>query len=278
MTPTSKLQRSAYLAHRLRQTPPTFDNWAQVLRDMALGHRGRGPKTLVFRTRSGVRIDTPNIPGARVPVYEVFADDSYRMQWFLTGLLDRPVQVLDIGGHVGTFTCRITQLHRQASVLAFEPSPTTAQFLRRNVEQNGVADRVTVVEAALAGTSGTVDFGDNGAGSGLNGLISTGGVAAAGTATAVRAVSFDDAVGQAGAPVDIVKIDCEGGEYDGVLNSSAASWASVQRVVIEWHPVAGHDWRELQDFFAGVGLQVRAEDVAGVHGCVWLSRDPLPAR
>ena len=223
----------------------------------------------------GLRVDTPNRPGARVPVYEIFAEDCYRFEWFLGPLLHRPIQVIDIGGHVGTFSCRLTQLNPQASVLTFEPSATTAGFLRRNVEQNGVADRVTIVEQALAATTGFAVFDDNGAGSGLNGLAAAGHSSAA--ATRVETVSFDDAVTHAPAPVDVVKIDCEGGEFDLVLNSSPQSWASVQRVVIEHHPVPGHAWPELRDWFAAVGLVEQDEDAFGQHGCAWLSRDPLPA-
>jgi FkbM family methyltransferase len=269
------LRSRIYWARRVAQTPRTFTNWVSILRDLALGRAHRGPDTLTFHTRSGVRIDCPNRPGARVPIYEIFAEDCYRFEWFLGPLAQRPIQVIDIGGHVGTFSCRLTQLNPQASVLAFEPSATTAAFLRRNVEQNGVADRVTVFEQALAATTGTATFDDNGAGSGLNGLVSAG--HGTGTATKVATIAFDQAVAEAPAPVDVVKIDCEGGEFDLVLGSDPSSWASVQRVVIEHHPVPGHAWPELRDWFAGVGLIVQDEDAFGQHGCVWLSRDPLPA-
>ncbi|MDT4927839.1 MAG: hypothetical protein QOF92_706 [Pseudonocardiales bacterium] len=267
------LHNRVYWARRLVQTPKAFVNWPQILRDMTLGRGGRGPAELTFRTRSGLLINTPNRPGARVPVYEIFADDSYRFEWFLGPLLQRPIQVLDIGAHVGTFSCRLTQLHPQARVQAFEPSTTTAEFLRRNVEQNHVNDRVQVFESALAGSTGVAMFDDNGAGSGLNGLVAAG--HSTGVGVEVHTIAFDDAVADAPAPVDVVKIDCEGGEYDLVLGSKPESWANVQRVVIEHHPVPGHAWPELRDYFAAAGLTVQDIDEAGVHGCVWLSREQL---
>ncbi len=267
-------KKRTHLMRRIVQTPATYANWPAVFGGIALGMVGRGPETLTFRTRSGVRIDCPNRPGARVPVYEIFAEDCYRLESLLGPLLDRPIQVIDIGGHIGTFSCRLTQLHSKATVTAFEPSATTAAFLRRNVAQNGVADRVTVVERALARTGGYAAFEDNGAGSGLNGLISAN--HRADDATTVQTVTFDDATAATAAPVDVVKIDCEGGEYDLVLGSSPSSWASVQRVVIEYHPVPGHGWAELRTFFDAVGLQVQAElSTPRGYGCVWLSREPL---
>ena len=271
------LRARIYWARRFAQTPRTFRNWPEIMRDMALGRFGRGPETLTFRTRSGARIDTPNQPGARVPLYEIFAEDSYRLRWLLGPLLDRPIQVMDIGGHVGTFSVRLTQLHPDATVTAFEPSATTADYLRRNVAQNGVADRVTVFQCALAGATGHAIFDDNGGGSGLNGLLATRAGGGTGVGTEVETLSFDDAVAKVGVPVDLVKIDCEGGEYDLVLNSSPDSWATVQRVVIEHHPVAGHAWRELRDFFGAAGLVQQDQEVFEGYGCTWLSREPLPA-
>jgi FkbM family methyltransferase len=268
------LRSQRYWTRRLAQTPRTFANWPQILRDMMRGRTGHGPQTLTFRTRTGIRIDTPNRPGARVPVYEIFAEDCYRLTWLLGPLLRRPIRVIDVGGHVGTFSCRLTQLHPQATVEAFEPSPMTAGFLRRNVEQNGVADRVTVYEKALAATSGYAIFDDNGAGSGLNGLQALG--HSTGTATKVETVAFDDIVAAGDAPVDLVKIDCEGGEYDLVLGSSPDSWASVQRVVIEYHPVTGKSWTQIRDVLAACGLLVQDEKTDSGYGCAWLSREPLP--
>jgi FkbM family methyltransferase len=273
----SLLHNGVYQARRLVQTPRTFANWPTVLADLARQPLGRGPAELTFRTRDGVTITCPNRPGARVPVYEIFAEDCYQLEPFLGSLLRRPIQVIDIGGHIGTFSTRLTRLHRQASVMAFEPSHTTASYLRRNVEQNGVASRVQVFEAALSSSSGTATFVDNGAGSGMNGLRAAdhNDGTATGVNTEVSTISFDDAVAQTPAPVDVVKIDCEGGEYALVLGSKPESWASVQRVVIEFHPVGGHSWDELRDYFAGVGLTVQQESRLGGYGCVWLSREPL---
>ena len=60
-------------------------------------------------------------------------------------------------------------------------------------------------------------------------------------------IRFEDAVVEAGGRVDVVKIDTEGAEYDFVLASDPAAWASVQRVVMEYHDVPGHGWTELEN-------------------------------
>jgi hypothetical protein len=134
-----------------------------------------------------------------------------------------------------------------------------------------MADRVTVFERALTATTAHAVYYDNGGGSGLNGLAAAGHVS--GLATEVATTTFDDAVANAPAPVDAVKIDCEGGEYDLVLGSSPTSWTTVQRLVIEFHPVDGHGWPELRDYFASVGLVEQDKVTWEGYGCVWLSRE-----
>jgi FkbM family methyltransferase len=246
-----------------------------VLVEMAQQRVGRGPDVLNFRSRSGVTISCPNRPGARVPIYEIFAEDCYRLDWWLGPLLRTPILTVDIGGHVGTFTCRLAELNPQAQIMTYEPSATTASFLRRNAVQNGFAERVTVNQMAVAATGGeTVLFEDNEGGSGMNGLVAAGHESAG--AAQVQTTTFDEIAEAAPGPIDVVKIDCEGGEYDVVLGSSAESWKSVQRVVMEYHPVAGHSWDELRDRFAEWGLQVQRADSVNGYGCVWLSRETLP--
>src|SRR4051812_49610798 len=99
---------------------------------MAKQSVGKGPAELTFRTREGVTISCPNRPGARVPLYEIFAEDCYQLKPFLGSLLGRPIQVIDIGGHIRTVSCRLTQQHPQGSVRKFGTSATTAPLLRRN--------------------------------------------------------------------------------------------------------------------------------------------------
>src|SRR5258708_696798 len=107
---------------------------------------GRGPESLTFNTRAGLTIECPNRPGARVPIYEIFAEDCYHFEWFLGPLAGRPIGVLDVGGQIGTFACRLAQLQSQATIRTYEPSPTSASVLRGTAVRNGFVDRVTAVQ------------------------------------------------------------------------------------------------------------------------------------
>jgi FkbM family methyltransferase len=272
------MRRIAIDSVAVAQTPLTFSNWAEVLSGMVRGRVGRGPATLSFSVRTGVKIDCPNAAGAWVPIYEIFGNDSYSLAWFLGPLAKRPIQVVDIGGHIGSFSCQLAQLNPGATIQAFEPSPVTAGFLRRNVEQNGFGDRVTVSVRALGAESDvSVLLDDNLGGSAVNYLLGADGQSAVGTATEVKTISFDEVVNKSPSPIEVVKIDCEGSEYDFIPASSPESWASVERVVMEYHPIPGKSWPDLRSWFENLGFTM-IKHVSTIEGLgnAWLSRDPVP--
>ena len=263
--PAARMRRRV---HRVQQTFGAFTNWGPIL--LRLGGGRRFSSSLTFRTRTGLVISCPNVPGARVPMYEVFAEDCYHLGDFLGAAAKAPLRVVDIGAHVGTFACELSRLAPQAEIYCFEPSPTTASYLARNVEANGFSSRIHVTEAAVTSEVGETRLIDNGGGSGLNHLAST--QDGAGAGIAVHTTTFDALVAEVGGP-QFVKIDCEGGEYDLVFGSSPESWASVDRVVIEYHPHPRHDWAELRQWFAERGLEVtQVEPSSDEQGTAWLAR------
>lgn len=244
-----------------------FANPGKILSDLALSTSPWRSEELTFRTKSGLVMSAPNFPGARVPLYEVFIEDAYRLPW-LTGGVRPDATVLDIGGHIGCFTVAMSAAMPGATIHTYEASPFTHSWLARNVAANGLGDRVHPHHAAVSDHAGDLTFADNAHGSGLNGLTAP----ADAQQVTVPAVTFDEAVRDAGGRVDVVKMDTEGAEYDIVLPSSPKSWASVQRVAMEYHPVAGHSLAELLAFFDNVGLRVHDRIGTGRIGMLWLER------
>lgn len=280
MSNSGRLHYVRHEARRVAQTRRAFTNWPTLLKDMAAGQVGRGPGELTFHTRRGLTLTCPNIPGARLPLYEQFADDCYRIDWLLGALAASPLQVIDVGAHIGSFATNLASRNAETLVDCYEPSPESAKYLRRNADQNGLGDRITVHEAALAAESGFALLDDNSGGSVHNGLVQDDHRLVAGNdaldtrgTIRVATATFDQAVAEAARPVDVVKMDCEGGEYGLVYASSPASWESVQRVVMEYHPVSGESWDELRTWLEKTGLSViRHEPTGPGLGTAWLTR------
>ena len=139
--------------------------------------------------------------------------------------------VLDIGANVGAFALRAIDLGAP-HVVCVEPNPLNVRQLLRNVELCQVVDKVTVLRAAAAPTTGTVlrfvaaDAGSH--------AVASGGDFGASTIAIADLLS-------ANARWSCLKIDIEGGEYDACSTLDVDALNRVDRLVMEFHgPGMGH--------------------------------------
>lgn len=261
-----------YVAMRLWQSVLMLKNGPEVLAQIMLANTRLGRPEIRLQLRNGLTVITSNSDGARVPIYEIFAEDSYELDHLMAGLPPNPV-ILDIGGQIGAFSLAVASHDPQARVHVYEASPVSAKFIRRNIEENALSHRITLHDCALAGERGTISFLDSGTANGLNGVTVPGWVGA--TTIQVRAETFGDDIRSAGVAANLVKVDVEGAEYGIILNSDPGDWKEVKRVVLEYHPVDGHGVDDLIGFFKTAGL-VPEKQVPGRSeglGLLWLIRD-----
>jgi FkbM family methyltransferase len=133
--------------------------------------------------------------------------------------------------------------------MCVEPSPVTCGWLARNLEANKLSGRVTILRAAVAGTDGEGTLWESGDASCVSSTIEE-----KGSPVPVRTVSLESLVSHAEGPPEVVKIDCEGGEYDAILSSPDWCWMQVRYLFLEHHPVAGHCFDELVNHLHRLGL------------------------
>ncbi|RYC13956.1 FkbM family methyltransferase [Ciceribacter ferrooxidans] len=123
------------------------------------------------------------------------------------GALLRPGDcVVDVGANIGNHAVYFAGVCG-CRVLAFEPNPAAAETLRKNIETNGLEDRIQVYEVALGSQTGSgnlvVPVNHN------LGMVSVEEVEGGGGS--VRIDPLSNYVGSA--PVRLIKIDAEGMDY-----------------------------------------------------------------
>ena len=180
----------------------------------------------------------------------MLSEDAYRLGSIDWADADVAI-VLDIGAHVGTFACAVAQRAEHARIMCVEPARVTSTWLARNIEANNLSDRVSIVRAAIAGADGEGTLWESSDASRESSTVE----GRRGSPVPVRTVSLESVVSRAGGPPDVVKIDCEGGEYDAILNSPDWCWKAVRYLFLEHHPVAGHCFEELRDHLRHIGLE-----------------------
>ena len=116
--------------------------------------------------------------------------------------------VLEAGAHIGYVTLQAARaVGPEGRVVTFEPNPRTVPLIRRNLEANGLGDRVTVIECALGEHVGRLALHISGGGdtSSLHGSADA-------TESVDVEVTTADARVDPSLRVDVVKLDVEGAE------------------------------------------------------------------
>lgn len=157
---------------------------------------------------------------------------------------------LDVGAHIGAVTCTLAKDNPQLRVIAVEIVPENVEMLRRNIEVNGVANRVTIVEAAAGGPDETtrtcyMRHRSSGHPAATDAYVdkhryignSFWNIAARGEfqseAVDISVISLDKIIAEhTGGKLDFLKIDCEGCEW-AFLDTPAV--AKVQTIIGEYH-------------------------------------------
>jgi FkbM family methyltransferase len=144
---------------------------------------------------------------------------------------------VDVGANIGIHACvGAAQLTDGGRLVAFEPVPGNAEVLRRNLDQNGLSDRVRVEELAVGESAGEVTI--HLAPTSGNHSLAAGVVAHSRATIPVRVTSLDEYLAGTGGPVrvDVLKIDVEG--YDGFALRGAATLLREQQptLMVEFVP------------------------------------------
>jgi FkbM family methyltransferase len=183
-------------------------------------------------------------------IYPIFIRDCYRD---LT--VDGKI-VIDIGANIAD-SCIYFALRGAQKVVGFEPFPHNYDIAIRNVEGNGLADRINLVMAGCSGKGGriTVDPGTSNTMSQAENLQ---------VGATVPIYDLAHIVSEYGG--DVLKIDCEGCEYDAIMAASNTTLQNFQQIIIEFH----HGYSGLKRKLEDANFHV-SHDITGY----WASRKML---
>jgi FkbM family methyltransferase len=158
----------------------------------------------------------------------------------LLSLVRQGDTVVDVGAHIGTFTVPLARaVGPTGRVIAFEPIPKNFEVLTENVEQNGLARTVTLVQTAVSDRSlglKAVPFTGN-----------TGGVhlVEGGDLECITLDSFELE------KVDLIKIDVEGMEHQVLTGGAELIGRCCPVISFEVNRLLDVSLRPLSQFFRG---------------------------
>lgn len=194
----------------------------------------QGAPGLRFR---GVDVQAPDMDTTWRIARSIWGDCEYDVK----GFVPRPGwKVVDIGANVGVYA--MLAASRGARVDSYEPHPDSVHYLKLNTERLPVV----VHQAAVVGTPAeSVALFIHPERDTRNSVLAK----EVGTGDALEqridapAVTLDDALSE---PCDLLKVDCEGGEFDIFANGGQAL-GNARRIIAEVHRTLGDPEQALAD-------------------------------
>lgn len=210
-----------------------FSNVADYKEALLEPEHGR---TVTLRSKDGLQFTVrKNCMDASI-LAEVFLDRDY-VRGFKIG--PQPV-IVDIGGYVGDFAIYAARYLGASRVIVVEPSPDNWRLLKKNVADNSYTDRITPLQMAV--TDGSPVLMDLDAPERAQARVCANycGQPKA-QLTSVPGISLGQLVQDFQLDrIDLLKIDCEGGEYVILLTAPAEVLAKVKNIVFEFHEIPGY--------------------------------------
>jgi|CZKS01.1.fsa_nt_gi FkbM family methyltransferase len=182
------------------------------------------PPGLFLETRSGLRIHLSGDEDDVSTLLVVFGRRDY-------GQIPRNAICIDVGAHLGSFSLYAVS-SGTAAVYSYEPDSVLYKTLLRNVEDNSLGSQIFACEAAVVGAeASTVTFYPEGNASGHVAPLP-----GDNRGISVKALTLTEIVeGNHLEKVDVLKLDCEGSEYDIVFGTPPEIWRRIERVRLEYH-------------------------------------------
>ena len=202
-------------------------------RFLRLRHRPFGGPFCDLRLRDGGTVRIRDAPMDRHIFHRIFARDEYGLNAVAPGAFDT---VVDVGAHAGFFAVRAAPLARR--VLCYEPIPANFDLLRRNVAR---FPHVRAHPLAIAAKRGTVRMflSDNPSSHSMF-PAEPGREGIEVPCIPLSEVFAEHAIERC----DLLKLDCEGAEYEILYAVPEELWRRIDRICMEVHPVAagGKPW------------------------------------
>ena len=168
--------------------------------------------------------------------------------------------ILDIGANIGFFSLAARAHYPRAVIHAYEPNPRVLPLL----SANATGLRVQIFPEALGAAIGTVTMDDTAESNAARTRSSP-------SETGIPQVTLETAIERIGGSVDLLKLDCEGAEWE--ILAKAKNLDAVKNIRMEYHLFDGQSRAQILSLLTSTGFRVtHVGPQHEVNGIVWASR------
>ena len=244
-------------------------NWPEVLFSLQMNRR-----LSHVQFRNGLDLSCPPELDMAFLFNEIWVERAYSIHGYQVA---PRWNVIDVGANVGVFAALAASSDPSVRVVACEPHPGNAAWLRANLQRSRLTN-VVVKEVAVAGSRQTRDLFTHP----TNWLVHSLQPGIDVQRQPVTCQTLEEQIAELpGTTCDLLKLDCEGSEHEILEACDESTLRRVLRIVAEFHPVGeGRDGSTLVARLMGSGYRIdRLVHWPGATGLVAATReDGLPLR
>jgi len=205
----------------------------------------RNSRFQVSRVKIGSKVIRLSFPPGEEKVMDfefknIFYDDCYGLDK-IEGKIER---ILDIGSNLGFFSMAARSRFPEARIHCYEPNPQIQNHLLNNTR--GLS--IEVYPEAIGANEGWINLKVDG-----GSLFARAEASEKGN---IKKTAIVDAIAKLGGSVDLLKLDCEGGEWE--LFEKPDVWQHIKRLTMEYHQWAKPevDIAEMVKLIRGFGFRI----------------------
>jgi FkbM family methyltransferase len=205
-----------------------------------------------------IALSLPQDHGAGSDFFACFVRNDYGLR----DGLGEVRTIIDIGANVGFFSIAARGRYPNATIHAYEPNPRALPYLRSNTGELGIE----AFPEAVGSEEGFVSIVDEGETNQARTSTSSDG--------RIPQVTLDTAIQRIGGNVDLLKLDCEGAEWD--LFRLNDCWKQIRNVRMEYHLFHGETIQQVEQTLQRLGFAIKSLKPDQGFGMVWASRIAPP--
>ena len=214
-----------------------------------------GANLLLFKTRTGILIEVPR--RLLHTFKEIFMEECYGVG-LEDNIPDNPT-IKDIGANAGYFTLFAASRFKGANIWAYEPIPSNFKQLERNCKMNENI-HVTCLQKAVSGQSGKIIMRYDSRDSFTTSATVLSNADDTNDVIKVDSVTIPEIFEEYGIKkCDLLKMDCEGAEYDIIYKCPSDDLLKIERIAMEVHkgPEPAQDMESLEKYLSSHGFATR---------------------
>src|SRR6185437_14436606 len=178
--------------------------------------------------------------------------------------LSRISTIVDVGANLGFFSLAARARYPKAAIHAYEPNPRIQPLLRSNT----AGMEVVIHPEAVGRTDGIGRLIDDGPSNQARIEVRENGP----FNYEVPQVSLAEVLRRTGARIDLLKLDCEGAEWQ--ILQPDPSWEFIRNVRFEYHLFHGETAEQAERAVLNLGFRIlHSRRDNSQHGVIWAARD-----